>query len=459
MNNHPSKHSTYDEYEPVDHPWIDSKPKKWGLTKLKYTSTINMGQSPNSDECNNEGNGLPFLQGNAEFGTFSPTPKLFCDSAKKVCQPDDILLSVRAPVGELNIANQQFGIGRGLCAITPLSIAPKFAWWLLKASVEQLQSVATGSTFKAVSAEQVSNLVCLHPQLTEQTQIAAFLDRETAKIDQLIDKQQQLIKLLEEKRQAFISHAVTKGLNPDASMIDSGVEWLGEVPAHWDIAPLKYHIKTSKGVAFKSSDFIDEGVGVVKASDIKQGSIRSISTYLPNSYIHAHSSALLKAGDIILSTVGSTPDVTNSAVGQIGEVTPEFDGTLLNQNTVIFKPATRLNNQFLKLFLFSTAYRKHLDLHAHGTANQASLSLEDMLSFCIALPPANEQTQIIINTNKTLDLIDSLMRASQKSIQLSLEKRQALISAAVTGKIDVRHPASHPSGEHSSSKSAIHADL
>ncbi|MEJ5174078.1 restriction endonuclease subunit S, partial [Erwinia sp. MYb416] len=213
----------------------------WSVTRLKFIASINMGQSPSSEDCNIDGNGLAFLQGNGEFGKVNPREKQYCPVPKKIAQPGELLFSVRAPVGAINIADKQYGIGRGLCSIQgAINVQQSYLWWIFPSYKNQLDAIATGSTFEAVSTEQVQNLYVTLPSYIEQERIAAFLDHETAKIDSLIEKQQQLIELLKEKRQAVISHAVTKGLNPDVPMKDSGVEWLGEVPEHWIVKPLRY---------------------------------------------------------------------------------------------------------------------------------------------------------------------------------------------------------------------------
>lgn len=448
------KYSTYQNLKPCQHPWIDDLPEHWNFLDLKFLADCfpsNVDKKTKENEipvflCNYTDvyyndeihSGLQFMKASAtgeqvrKFSLKQNDVIITKDSE----DPDDIAIP---SVVKNDLNNVLCGYHLALIRAKEDNDGRFIKWFFESRFARSLFSTTcNGMTRYGLGTYALKNANFARPPRQEQTQIAAFLDRETAKIDQLIEKQQRLIKLLKEKRQAVISHAVTTGLNSDVQMKNSGIEWLGEVPTHWDVVPLKYLVRTSKGVAFKSSDFTEDGVGVVKASDIKQGSIRSTSTNLPESFLRSHRAAVLKAGDIILSTVGSTPDVINSAVGQIGEVTPELDGSLLNQNTVNFKPTRRLNSQFMKYFLFSTAYRKHLDLCAHGTANQASLSLEDMLSFGIALPPADEQTQIVIKTTNTLELIDSLIRASEKSILLSREKKQALISAAVTGKIDVR---------------------
>ncbi len=201
----------YPEYKESGVAWIGEIPKHWEVKRLKYVTDLNMGQSPPSEEYNSDQIGTPFLQGNAEFGSHHPTPKIYCPTAKKYANLGDILLSVRAPVGAINIANQEYGIGRGLCAIRPRTNQLEFdyAKYLLKVVCTELHIVATGSTYDAVAVDDISNVTCVVPPFSEQTQIANFLDRKTQQIDQLIAKEQRKIELLKEYRQSLISEAVT----------------------------------------------------------------------------------------------------------------------------------------------------------------------------------------------------------------------------------------------------------
>lgn len=309
---------------------------------------------------------------------------------------------------------------------------------------KQLTLNATASSAQPkLNKDDFKSIKFCYPPLIEQQKIANFLDHETAKIDTLITKQEKLIELLKEKRQAVISHAVTKGISykgqPNAPMKDSGVEWLGEVPEHWVKIAFKKVIKTRKGVAFSTSDFCDNGVRVVKASDIKLLSLRQSDVFLPINFIKKYPKAYLTQGNIILSTVGSSPDVKNSAVGQIAMVPKELDNTLLNQNTVVFEPIDKkIDRDYLFFLLQTTAYRDHLDLHAHGTANQASLNVADMLNFKCFTPPLNEQKHIAVHLYKFLEIVSTLETRVINAIQLMQERKTALISAAVTGNIDVR---------------------
>ena len=191
--------------------WLGEVPAGWEVKRLKYSANLIMGQSPPSENYSNERIGLPFLQGCAEFGHNHPKPKQFCRTPTKVSPRGAILVSVRAPVGRLNFANQEYGIGRGLCAVVPNAhlIDTVFTYYQFAGSQDGLAIVSTGSTYDAVSVSDVGNLMFLLPPLEEQKQIAAFLDRETEKIDALIEKCETAIGLLKERRTALISAAVT----------------------------------------------------------------------------------------------------------------------------------------------------------------------------------------------------------------------------------------------------------
>jgi type I restriction enzyme M protein len=192
-------------------PWLGDIPAHWQLARLKFVAQVRMGQSPPSRDYNTQGHGAPFLQGNAEFGPQHPAPRLYCPTATQYAQAGDLLLSVRAPVGALNVADQRYGIGRGLCAIRPdpALLDGRYAWYMLHVARAGLNAVATGSTFEAVSVEQVRDLRCPLPPLAEQQAIAAYLDAETTRLDALIAKHHETAERLSEYRAALISALVT----------------------------------------------------------------------------------------------------------------------------------------------------------------------------------------------------------------------------------------------------------
>lgn len=446
-----AKYQIYSNQTATNNNWVKLIPTDWKIVPLKYMCHGFVKDGPHeTPEFIDEG--VPFLsvdgiQNNKlVFGgcRYISTEDDARFSLKCKPQKGDILLGKAASVGKVAFveSDKDFNVWSPLAVIRPKDIKlGKFIYYCLQSYELQLQCdvFSNSNTQKNLGMTTIDNLSFPYPSIEEAEKISEFLNHETAQIDSLISKQEKLIQLLKEKRQAVISHAVTKGLNPNVSMKDSGVEWLGEVPEHWNTLPLKLCVQTRKGVAFKAVDFCDAGIRVVKASDIKQKTIRESETFLPNSYVNEFPKAVLHTDDLILSTVGSTPDVKNSAVGQIGKVPQSLSGSLLNQNTVVFSSTEILDQNFLYYLVQTNSYRDHLDLNAHGTANQASLNISDMLNFMISIPELNEQVDIKNYLDKKISKLEELeLKILAMSISLN-ERRTALISAAVTGKIDVRN--------------------
>ena len=439
-------YQTYSEYKDSGVKWLDAIPADWVVSKVKHLTDFQVGWTPPTKvDANFIGDNLWANISDLRSKYIDCTGKNISDEAAKTASMEitpkgSLLYSFKLSVGAVSFARQNMYTNEAIASFLEGGLLPlSYMYYALpKFVIENASTNIYGA--RILNQELINNALLLKPSYAEAEKIATFLDHETACIDILIEKQQQLIKLLKEKRQSVISHAVTKGLNPNAPMRDSGVEWLGEVPEHWATLPLKLVVKTRKGVAFKSVDFCDNGIRVVKASDIKEKTIRATDVFLPQAFVKEYPKALLNSGDIILSTVGSNPDVRNSAVGQIGIVPADLYGTLLNQNTVVFDPNEgRVLREYLFYILQMEGYRDHLDLHAHGTANQSSLSIADMLNFNICFPPIAEQREICQHLLQQQKKLGDLESKSGNSGILLTERRTALISAAVTGKIDVRN--------------------
>ena len=195
--------------------WLGDIPEHWEVRRLKTVAELVMGQSPPSDDCSDTPVGLPFLQGCAEFGDFHPNPEQFCLVPPRVALAGSILMSVRAPVGRLNVADQDYGIGRGLCGIIPngVTLLDDFAYYQLLVMEDALRLVSTGSTYEAVSTGDVGGQVVVTPPLTEQTAIVAHLDKLTSDIDAAIAHTRREIELLEEYRTRLIADVVTGKLD------------------------------------------------------------------------------------------------------------------------------------------------------------------------------------------------------------------------------------------------------
>ena len=423
----------YPEYKESCAKWIGEIPRYWEVKRLKYIADLNMGQSPPSEEYNSDQIGTPFLQGNAEFGSHHPTPKIYCPTAKKHANPGDILVSVRAPVGAINIANQEYGIGRGLCAIRPRTnqFERRYVKYLLEVVRTELHVVSTGSTYEAVTVDEVSNLTCVVPPLSKQCTIANFLDQKTEKIDELVRIKERQIELLQEQRTALINQVVTKGLDPNAEMKPSGVEWIGEIPKHWTITRLKYvsNIPVTYGLNIETDKYTTEGIRLIRITDIDEsGALRQKGVYLSENYVPQEQ--VLNSYDLLLSRSGATVGKSYLHLEK-GEYTSA--GYLVRFNFDDY-----WTSKFIYYVTLSRFYRNWLEQQIIISTIQ-NVNGEKYSNFQLAIPVHQEQKQIVDFLDHKTQQIDELIDAEQRKIELLKEYRQSLISEAVTGKIDVRN--------------------
>ncbi|WP_151814530.1 restriction endonuclease subunit S [Acinetobacter junii] len=293
----------------------------------------------------------------------------------------------------------------------------------------------TGSAQPKLSRENLGDVVVLKPSLNEQQIIANFLDHETTKIDHLIEKQQQLIELLKEKRQAVISHAVTKGLNPNVPMKDSGVEWLGEVPEHWDILKLSAIADITRLAGYEYTEYWqsdDDGeIIAIRGQNIRFNKLVNLDTA---ERITNKLSMRLKRSRLYKN------DIAFPCVGTIGNAVliNESDKYHINQNIAKLTPNLKIHPLYLVFFLNSLICLESA-LFLNTSDAQPSILVGNLRKVKIAFPSINEQIEIAENINEQLKQIDGLIFESNKMISLFIERRTSLISAAVTGKIDVRH--------------------
>ena len=259
-----------------------------------------------------------------------------------------------------------------------------------------------------LSVERIADLFIPVPSLIEQTQIARFLDYETARIDALIEDQQRLIELLKEKRQAVISHAVTKGLDPTVPMKDSGVEWLGEVPAHWDVVSLKRVVVFQRGHDLPSESREEGNVPVISSGG----------------YSGTHSVACAKAPGIVTGRYGS--------IGQFTLAAEDY----WPLNTALYSIELYGNKPRYVWYLLQ-GYAEHFLLNSLKSA-VPGVDRNDVHVVKVVAAPVEEQDQIVTYIDRISNQLDQLVEAAEKNVTLLQERRSALISAAVTGKIDVR---------------------
>jgi len=282
-------------------------------------------------------------------------------------------------------------------------------------------------------------MFCALPPPAEQRQIAAFLDRETAKIDALVEEQRRLIDLLKEKRQAVISHAVTKGLDPTATMKDSGVQWLGEVPAHWRVGPLKRFVTVLSGFAFPSSGFVqrEDAIRLLRGANVGVGSIRwSDVVYWQRRDGDGLDPWELSEGDLVLGM--DRPWIADGL--RIARVSAADLPCLLLQRVAALRPLAGLEADYLPWLLGGDAFHHHCVPDMTGVS-VPHISPGQIGDFLVAMPPPEEQEAIAHDLAMASAREKGLVSEAEHAIGLLLERRAALISAAVTGKIDVRDTA------------------
>ena len=347
------------------------------------------------------------------------------------------MFSVRAPVGEINLADQEFGIGRGLCAIRPQRHwDARFAWWALHEARHQLNSVSTGSTYDAVATEDVGNLLVETTALSVQRAIADYLDHETARLDALVAEKERLLDLLAEKRRSFIARAVTRGLDPNVPLRDSGISWLGEIPAHWEIWKVGHLAEVGNGSTPSRSNaaYWSEGkIPWLNSSVVNRPEVTRADQFVTELAAQECHLPLVKRGSVLVAITGQGKTRGRAAV-------LAFDATINQHLAFIHPQQSRLLPWFLKWTLFAAYdFLRSISDDAGGT--KGALTCEEVANLRVPVPPVREQTDILAEIATSVERLDSLRAVAKDTISLTKERRAALISAAVTGQIDMEQVA------------------
>lgn len=334
------------------------------------------------------------------------------------------------------------GIGFGTTELTvarpiPDLMSSEFLHWIFRSP--NFRSEGEASMYgaggqKRVPDDFVRELLWAVPPESERERIATFLDRETAKIDALIAEQEKLLALLAEKRQATISHAVTRGLNPNAPMKDSGIPWLGEVPAHWDVTRLKFIATVQTGIAKGKDTAGKETITVpyLRVANVQDGhlALDDVATIAIEPEQLAR--YLLRKGDVLMNEGGDFDKLGRGALwdGQIEEC--------IHQNHVFAVRPHSISPRWLNQVTSSQYAQFYFMGRSKQSTNLASISSTNIMELPVVLPPAHEQEEILRFVEDESAGSDALNQAAEHAIALLKERRSALISAAVTGKIDVR---------------------
>ena len=429
----------YNDYRARTNRYLPSVPSHWEATRFKLFAE-------EREERSTHGNEL--LLSVSEYSGISPRSTIVDEGdhlsraesleGYKVCRPGDLVMNIMLAWKKAQGVSDYHGIVSPAYSVYTLrgKANPRFIHYLTRTQIY-------ADYFKSFSSGVIDSRLRLYPDTflglktdlppeEEQSSIANFLDRETAKIDALIAEQQRLIELLQEKRQAVISHAVTKGLNPDVPMKDSGVEWLGEVPEHWEMVRLKTISSfTTSGPRGWSERISEIGSLFVQSGDLTD-SLEINFEGCKRVQVEADAEAVrtrLAPGDVVVC-------ITGAKTGNVAVVESLAEDAHVNQHLCLVRPNSKVNPSFLGLLLKCGCGQTHFALAQYGL--KQGLSLENVRETPIPCPPFEEQTQIVAYAYEMRSRFSALEAESHGLVELLKQRRSALISAAVTGQIDVR---------------------
>ncbi|MBZ9996034.1 restriction endonuclease subunit S [Mesorhizobium sp. BH1-1-4] len=418
----------YPSYRPSKVEWLGSLPEHWGVKRIKETSYLKARvgwKGLTSDEFMYSG--FAYLVTGTDFrAKFIDWSDCYCvdrdrydDDPFIQLESGDLLITKDGTIGKLAIVTdleKPACLNSGIFVVRPIkAYTTSYLYWVLSSPnfTHFCDLGSFGSTIQHLYQNVFENFSFPIPPINEQTAIATFLDRETGKIDALIAEQKPLIELLKEKRQAVISRAVTKGLKPDAPMKASGVEWLGDVPEHWEIVPLRWFATCSSGAAI--------GTDQVHPA---QDSDAPVPVIGGNGVMGFSSDANVDHEVLAIGRVGAL-------CGNVHQILPP---AWITDNALVLEANTR---SFDLAFLAQLLRARNLNQLAARTA-QPLITGTQVRDQRLPKPPLAEQAAIAGEIVTQVDKFEALQREAENAIALLTERRAALISAAVTGKIDVR---------------------
>jgi type I restriction enzyme S subunit len=437
-----SQVQSYPEYRNSGIEWLGKVPSDWLIFRMDdLTDTVRDQIDQNTLSSFSVSHySIPSVQ---QYGMGLVEDGQTIDSNKFIVAEGDVLFSKLNPRKEtitiVQRHEEKIVSSTEFVVLRPKSKTDaRFVKYLLHA--QQLKTFICSQVESATKSHQrvnpsvVSKLKFFAPNQKVRSIIANFLDHETAKIDTLIDKQQQLIKLLKEKRQAVISQVVTKGLNPDAPMKDSGVEWLGAVPEGWDVTKLKYLATKMKagpfGSALKQDVYVSKGYRVYGQEQVIPANFSLGDYYIDQNKYDEMSQYKVEPGDLLISCVGT--------FGKIAIFPKNAEPGIINPRLIKITPDTAVIPEYLEAVLKSSVIYEQLSLLSRGGTMDV-INIGILSEIVIPTPSIDEQLKLLdfynINTLKFVELVNK----ANSQIDFLQERRTALISAAVTGKIDVRN--------------------
>jgi type I restriction enzyme S subunit len=447
--------SRYPAYKDSGVEWLGEVPAHWSVTRVKYVaSSIQIGPFGGMLlDLSAEDTGYKVLgqentiSGDLTRGRRWVSKQRYDELGAYQVRPGDLLLTRKGSVGNAHLVThlpQPSIIDSDSIRVRvheDVSTAELLAMLLHEAPyvAEQIEGTKRGAILAGLNSQTIANLYLLLPPLPEQNQVLNFLFSRFREIDALIAEQARLIELLKEKRQAVISHAVTKGLDPTVAMKDSGVEWLGKVPAHWNVQRIKHlTLSIEQGWSPQCEGYPAESAsewGVLKVGCVNGGTFNPSENKVLPPDLEPITSLSIEKDDLLVSRAN-----TRELVGSAALADQSYPNLLLCDKLYRFRvnPATCCP-AFLCRYLGSSEARGQIELDATGaSASMVNIGQAVIMEMAIAVPPLREQREIVADLIREVSRLDALITEAQRAIDLLQERRTALITAAVTGQIDVR---------------------
>ncbi len=434
-------HKLYPAYKDSGVEWIGQVPEHWEVKPICRVASCNDDSLPENVNPDQVLRYVDISSVNHTDGITDVAELRFADApsrARRQAKAGDVVIStVRtylkavAAVTDAH-AGCTYSTGFAVLRPRPSEVESAFLKWLTLNDlvIQAIEAHSEGLSYPAINATELVKIKAVVPPRIEQTAIAAALNRETARIDALIAKKTRFIELLKEKRQALITHAVTKGLHPNVKMKDSGVEWIGEIPEHWALSRLGHFARVENGTTPSRANeayWVGGDIAWLGSGEVNQVTVTEATEYITGLALRECSLRLLPKGTVVIGMVGQGKTRGLAAILDI-EAT-------INQNMAAVRIGPRLNGMFL-LHVFTASY-EWLREGGRGS-NQAALNCELLGEFRLAVPPEGEQQQIVAHIAEMAKRLDSIASKTERSMGLLKERRSALITAAVTGQIDLR---------------------
>ncbi len=402
---------------------IGSLPEEWEVVRLEEVATFVMGQSPSSDTYNVSGSGLPFLQGKAEFGDVYPQPVKWCSSPLKVSPEGAILVSVRAPVGDVNIAPYKCCIGRGLAAIQPTTEADtKYLFYCLGFHKNRFEEQSSGSTFKSINKGVLKNFLTPLPPLPEQKAIAHVLST----VQKAIETNEQVIEASRELKRSLMNHLFTYGpvSVDEAEQVPFKETEIGQVPEHWEVTELGKITRVSTGTtpSTKRSDYYSGHIPFIKTSEIANVILDSAKVFVSEQAMKDYRLKLYEPGTVFLAMYGQ-----GKTRGQVALLNIKATTT---QNTAAIVSGERVKPLYLWMYLMS----QYEALRGEGIQGQIShLNLGYVKRLQIPLPPISEQQEI----SQVLSAVEQKIAVEENRKQSLSVLFKTLLHNLMTGQVRV----------------------